>query len=91
VANGRIISATGPYGRLSPRVYTPLRGANVCIVTPAQDAGVRGVIWKEIAEPVHAIRGRPRLITVSIQAMDGDNAEGNVRTRYCGRQDLLIQ
>jgi hypothetical protein len=61
----------------------------VCIVISAQDAGVRDVIWKEIAEPVHIIRGRPRLVTVSIQAVDGDNAEGNVRIRYCSRQDQL--
>jgi hypothetical protein len=47
----------------------------VCIVPPAEDSGVRDIVWKEIAEPVGSIRGRPGLFLVSVQAMDGDDAE----------------
>ena len=52
----------------------------VRIVSPAEDSGVRDIARKEIAEPVGAIRGRPGLVLVSVQAMDGDDAEGNIRT-----------
>ena len=50
--------------------------AAVCvrIVSPAEDARVRDIGREEIAEPVHAVRRRPGLSTVSVQAMDGYNA-----------------
>ena len=37
---------------------------SVRIVTPAQDAGVRKVGRKKIAEPVDAVRGRPRFVSM---------------------------
>jgi len=58
----------------------------VRIVPPAEDSGVRDIVRKEVAEPMGAIRGRPGLVLVSVQAMDGDNAEGNVRTSSAARE-----
>ena len=52
---------------------------SVRIVTPAQDAGVRKVGRKEIAEPVDAVRGRPSFVSMAVQAMNGDDA----RKRQC--------
>jgi hypothetical protein len=46
---------------------------SIRIVFPAQDAGVRKIGGKKIAEPVDAVWGRPSLISMSVQAMDGDN------------------
>lgn len=46
----------------------------VRIVPPTEDSGVRDIVRKEIAKPVDAIRGRPGLVLVSIQAVDGDDA-----------------
>ena len=37
-------------------------------------------------EPVDAIRGCPGLILVSVQAMDGDDAEENARTNSAARE-----
>jgi hypothetical protein len=36
------------------------------IVSPAQDASVRDIVCKKIAEPVYAIRGRPSLVPMSV-------------------------
>jgi len=44
-------------------------------VPPAKDAGIRDVVWEEIAEPVDAVRGRPRFVSMPVQAVDGDNTE----------------
>lgn len=52
---------------------------SVRIVTPAQDACVRKVGRKEIAEPVDAVRGRPRFVSMAVQAMNGYDA----RQRQC--------
>ena len=46
----------------------------VRIISPAEDARVQDIGREEIAEPVHAVRRRPSLVTVSVQAMDGYNA-----------------
>jgi len=46
----------------------------VRIVSPAEDARVRDISREEIAEPVHAVRRRPGLVAVSVQAMDSYNA-----------------
>jgi hypothetical protein len=58
----------------------------VRIVPPAEDSGVRDIVWKEVAEPVGSIRVRPGLVLVSVQAMDGDDAEGNVRISRAARE-----
>jgi hypothetical protein len=47
---------------------------SIRIVTPAKDAGVRKVGRKEIAEPVNVVRGRPRCVSMPVQAMNGDDA-----------------
>jgi hypothetical protein len=49
--------------------------AAVCvrIVAPAEDARVRDVVWEEVAQPVDAAARCPRLLAVSVQAMDGDD------------------
>ena len=57
---------------------------SVRIIPPAEDSRVRDIVRKEITEPMYAVRGRPSLITVSIQPMDGDDTEGNVRTHIAG-------
>lgn len=46
---------------------------SIRIVPPAQDAGVRKIGGKKIAEPVDTIRSRPSFVPVPVQAMDGDN------------------
>ena len=53
----------------------------VRIVSPAQNARVRDIGWQEIAEPVHAVCGRPGLIAVPVQAMDSNNT-ANYQYRY---------
>lgn len=57
------------------------------IVTPAEDAGVRNIIWEEIAVPVDAVRSRPCLVSMPVQAMDGDDAD-NVREQ-CKTENWL--
>jgi hypothetical protein len=53
---------------------------SVRIVSPAEDSRVRNIVRKEIAQLVNAIRSHPRLLSESVQAMGGDDADGNVRT-----------
>lgn len=36
------------------------------IVPPAQDASVRDIVCKKIAEPVYVIRGCPSLVPMSV-------------------------
>jgi hypothetical protein len=48
---------------------------SVRIGPPAQDAGGRDVIWKEIAKLVNAVRSRLCFVSISVHAMDGDDAE----------------
>jgi hypothetical protein len=45
----------------------------VRIVAPAEYARVGQVLWEEVAQPVDAAARRPRLLAVSVQAMDGDD------------------
>jgi hypothetical protein len=59
---------------------------SVRIVSPTEDSRVRNIAWKKVAEPMYAIRGRPRLVTVSIQPMDGNDTKGNVRTHIAGNR-----
>lgn len=59
----------------------------VCIVPPAEDSRIGDVVRKEVSKPVDAVRGRPGLVTVSVQAMDGDNAAGDVRTGIAAREN----
>jgi hypothetical protein len=46
----------------------------VCVVAPAGYAHVGKVLRKEVAEPVDAVARRPRVLPVSVHAMDGDDA-----------------
>ena len=52
---------------------------SIRIVTPAEDAGVGDIIRKEISKPVDSICGCPSLLSMSIQAMDGNDTDGDVR------------
>jgi hypothetical protein len=55
---------------------------SVRIVSPAEDARVWDIVWKEVAKPVDTICGRPGLVLVSVQPMnDDDTAEGQM-VRY---------
>jgi hypothetical protein len=45
----------------------------VCIVAPTEYARVRQVLREEVAQPVDAAARRPRLLAVSVQAMDSDD------------------
>lgn len=56
------------------RFDTSVVVARVRIVPPAEDALIRDVGREGIAEPVDVVRPRPRLVAMSIQSMDGDNA-----------------
>ena len=62
----------------------------VRIIPPTEDSRVRNIVRKEIAEPVDSICGRPSLLTVSIQPMDSDNTEGNIRTRMGAAETSLL-
>ena len=48
---------------------------SIRIVPPAKDAGIRDVVWEEIVEPVDAVRSRPSLVLMAVQAMDSDDTE----------------
>jgi hypothetical protein len=66
-----------------------LRAAmSVRIITPAEYSGVGEIFRKEIAEPVDAIIRRPCLFTVTVQAMDGDDAEFRISSavKWHGRR-----
>lgn len=39
---------------------------SVCIVSPANYARVWDIGWKEVTEPVHAVRCRPGLVAVAV-------------------------
>jgi hypothetical protein len=54
-------------------VADPL-AVSIRIVFPAENAGLRKVGKKKIMELVNVVRGRPRLVSMLIQAMDGDDA-----------------
>jgi hypothetical protein len=56
------------------RFDTSVVAVRVRIVPPAEDARIRDVGREEIAEPVDVVRRRPRLVAMSIQSVDGDNA-----------------
>jgi hypothetical protein len=49
-------------------------GVDPGIVAPAKYAGIRNVVWQEVAKPVDAIASGPCLYAVAIKAMDGDDA-----------------
>jgi len=53
----------------------------VRIVPPAENAGVGDVVWKEIAEPVDGFRRRPRLVSMAVQAVNGDDADNVSKKR----------
>jgi hypothetical protein len=62
---------------------------SICIVSPGKDAGVRDVFRKEIAEPVDAVRGRPSLVSVSVQPVNGNNTR-EIRISSIGRKTDLL-
>lgn len=47
------------------------------IVSPAEDSRMREVIREEISEPMFAVRGRPSLVLVSVEAVDCNNTRIN--------------
>jgi hypothetical protein len=51
-------------------------GAAVCvrIVAPAEYARVGQVVREEVAQPVDAVFRRPRLLAVTVEAVDSDDA-----------------
>jgi hypothetical protein len=50
---------------------------SVRVVSPAKDPRVGYVSRQEGAKPVDVVRRLPSLIAVSVQPMDGDNAENS--------------
>lgn len=46
---------------------------SIRIISPGEDARIRDIVWKEIAEPMDSVRGRPGLVLVSVQPMNNDN------------------
>jgi hypothetical protein len=46
----------------------------VWVVASAEYARVEEVLREEVAEPVDAVARRPRVLPVSVQAMDSDDA-----------------
>ena len=50
---------------------------SIRIVSPAEDPRIKEVIREEIAEPVFAVRGRPSLVLVSVEAVDCNNTRTN--------------
>lgn len=55
---------------------------SIRIISPAEDAPVRDLARKEIAEPVDAFRGRPSLVPMSVQSMNNDNTT-KVQDSHC--------
>jgi len=45
----------------------------VGVVAPAEDAGLRDIVWQEIAEPVDAVACSPGLFAVAVETMHGDD------------------
>lgn len=58
------------------------RGAR--IRSPAQNARVRDIVRKKIAEPLDIVCGCPRIVSMSVESVNGDNAG----TRW---NDYLVQ
>lgn len=48
-------------------------GMSIGVVAPAEDAGVWDVVRQEMAEPMDTIARGPGLVTVAVEAMDGDD------------------
>jgi hypothetical protein len=46
----------------------------VRVVAPAEYARARQVVRQQVAQPVHTVARRPRLLAVAVEAMDRDNA-----------------
>ena len=58
----------------------------VRIVSPAQNARVWYVGWEKVTEPVHVVRSRPCLVSMSVQAVHRDDA---VRECEKGRNGVV--
>jgi hypothetical protein len=52
---------------------------SIRIVSPRKYAGIRDIIWEEIAEPMDVVRGRPSLVLMSVQSVNGNNTR-EIRT-----------
>ena len=52
----------------------PRAAVRVRVVAPAEYACARQVVRQQVAQPVHAVTSRPRLLAVSVQAVDRDDA-----------------
>jgi hypothetical protein len=63
---------------------------SIRIVPPAQDAGVRKIGGKKIAEPVNAVRDRLSLVSMPVQAINGDNT-GKSQSTECKAGDWLTR
>jgi hypothetical protein len=48
------------------------------IVSPADNSSIRDILAKEIAEPVDTIRHCPSFVPVSVQTVNGNDAEVDV-------------
>lgn len=46
----------------------------VCVVAPAQDAGLGEILGEKVAEPVYPILSRPCFLPVAVEAMQCDDA-----------------
>jgi hypothetical protein len=57
---------------------------SIRIIPPAQYAGVRDIDREKIAEPVYAIDACPSVVSMPVQAMDGDNTNGKFRRGIAG-------
>jgi hypothetical protein len=55
---------------------------NVRIITPAEYSGVWEICREEIAQPVNTINRCPCFLTVTVQAMDGDDTEIRINSWY---------
>ena len=49
------------------------RAVGVRVVAPGKNARVREILREEVAQPVHAVTGRPRPLGMAIEAVDRDN------------------
>jgi hypothetical protein len=53
----------------------PRATISVRIITPAKYSSVREIFREEVVEPVNIIIGRPCFFTVTVQAIDSDDAK----------------
>jgi len=49
---------------------------SICVVAIGENPGWRDGVNQKIPKPKNTILSRPRVFTVAVQAMDGNNAKG---------------